>query len=246
MSSAYDVADTPFEEQEFQYSRTGNPTRASFEACLAKLEGGIGGIAYASGISSIAAIIDLIDPASHIIVGNDLYGGTYRFFSEIAQRRADLSVSFVDTNDLNAVAAAIQRNSKLLFLETPSNPMLRIGDLGALSNIASRNGLLSVCDNSVATPFTQQPLQHGFDIAVHSVTKFIGGHSDLTSGSLIVRDNTELLERLRYSQNATGAIQSPFDAFLSLRSLQTLDVRMQRHCSNAQLLAQSLEGRAEL
>lgn len=224
----------------YDYSRSGNPTRAAYETALAALEGGAAGFAFASGLAAIATVLELLDAGDHVVAGADLYGGSYRLFERVRKRSAGLSFSFVDTSDIAAVETAITPQTKLLWVETPSNPLLRIADLTALATLAHRHGLIAVADNTFASPAIQRPIEHGFDIVVHSVTKYIGGHSDLVGGAAVTAD-TELGERLGFLQNAVGAIAGPFDSFLAHRGLKTLPLRMIRHNENALRLARFLE-----
>lgn len=230
----------PGEHLGFEYSRTHNPTRSALERSIASLEQGSHGLAFASGMAAIATFTDLFKPGDHLIVMDDIYGGTYRLFQHVRHLSAHLDISFVDFTDLNAVAATIRPNTRMLWVESPSNPLLKLVDLAAIAELARKHQLLSVCDNTFATPWLQQPLTLGFDAVVHSATKYLNGHSDVISGLIVVGDRPELAERLRYLQNAVGAVPSPFDCFLVLRGIKTLAVRMQRHCDNAMQLAQWL------
>lgn len=230
----------PGEHHGYEYSRTHNPTRTALEHAIASLEQGSHGFAFASGMAAIASFTDLLKPGDHLIVMNDIYGGTYRLFQQVRHHSAHLDVSFVDFTDLNAVANTIRANTRLLWVESPSNPLLKLVDLAAVAQLARQHQLLAVCDNTFATPWLQQPLTLGFDAVVHSATKYLNGHSDVISGLIAVGENTALAEKLRFLQNAVGAIPSPFDCFLVLRGIKTLAVRMQRHCDNALHLAQWL------
>ena len=235
------VQSSPGVHKGFDYSRTRNPTRDALQAAIANLEGGTAGFAFASGMAATSTVLELIDSGSHIIAMHDLYGGSYRLFENVRKRSAGLDVSFVDLTDPVALQAAIRPNTRLLWVETPTNPLLKVVDLGAVAAIARRHGVISVCDNTFATPFVQRPLEHGFDIVVHSATKYLNGHSDCVGGVAAVGGNTALRERLAYLQNAVGAVSGPFDAFLILRGIKTLALRMERHCANALAIAQFLE-----
>jgi len=224
----------------FDYARTRNPTRDALQACLASLEGGRAAFAFASGMAASSTVVELLDTGSHIVATNDLYGGSFRLFERIRKRSAGLSVSFVELADLGAVEAAIRPETRMIWVESPTNPMLKLADLTAIAAIARRRGLISVCDNTFATPYLQRPLEHGIDIVVHSATKFLNGHSDALGGAAIVRDEG-LAEKLKFLQNGLGAVPSAFDCFLILRGIKTLDVRMQRHCANALAVARFLE-----
>ncbi|GIW72405.1 MAG: cystathionine gamma-lyase [Planctomycetota bacterium] len=228
----------PARHKGYEYSRTQNPTRQALEACLAALEGGGEGIAFASGMAAIDAVLRLLETGNHVVAGNDLYGGTYRLFKRVYERFG-LAFSFVDTTDLDAVRAAIRPETALLWIETPSNPLLRVSDLAALARLAHEHGALAVADNTFATPLLQRPLDLGIDIVVHSTTKYLGGHSDVVGGSAITRE-PELARRLRFLQNSAGAVPGPLDCFLTLRGAKTLHVRMERHCDNAERIARWL------
>ena len=232
---------SPGEHQGFEYSRSHNPTRFAYERCVADLESGQHGFAFASGLSAIATVLELLNPGDHVLAMDDLYGGTYRLFEDVRKRSAGLEFSFVDCTDKNSIEAALQPNTKMIWIETPSNPLLKIVDLQLIAGIAKKHGLITVADNTFATPLIQRPLELGFDIVVHSATKYLNGHSDVVSGIAVVGDNKALAEQLKYLQNAVGAIAGPFDSFLVLRGLKTLAVRMQRHCDNALELATWLQ-----
>ncbi|HRD69603.1 MAG TPA: PLP-dependent aspartate aminotransferase family protein [Legionella sp.] len=227
----------PGEHQGYEYSRTHNPTRSAYEACIASLESGQHGFAFASGMAATNTIIDLLDAGDHVIAMDDLYGGSFRLFDKVKTRTNNLSFSFVDMSDSQNIEAAITPKTKLIWLETPSNPMLKLANLREISAIAKKHNLITVADNTFATPWIQRPIETGFDIVIHSATKYLNGHSDVVSGVVVVGDNMELAERFGYLQNACGGIAGPFDSFLVLRSLKTLAVRMQRHCENARELA---------
>jgi len=232
---------SPGEHQGFEYSRTHNPTRFAYERCVAGLEGGTRGFAFASGMAATATLLELLDSGDHVIAMDDLYGGSYRLFERVRTRSAGLSFSYVDMTDPSAFEAAITEKTKLVWIETPTNPMLKIVDIRAIADIAHKRGLIVVVDNTFASPILQRPIEHGADIVMHSATKYLNGHSDMVGGMLVVGDNAELAEQLAFLQNSCGAVQGPFDSFLALRGLKTLHLRMQAHCGNAQALAEFLE-----
>jgi cystathionine gamma-lyase len=237
------VQSSPGVHKGYEYSRTHNPTRDALQASLVNLEGGAAAFAFASGMAASATLLELLDAGSHIVAMHDLYGGSYRLFENVRRRSANLDVSFVDLSDSAALQIALRPTTRLVWVETPTNPLLKLVDLSAVAAIARQRGILSVCDNTFATPYIQRPLEHGFDIVMHSTTKFLNGHSDAIGGAAIVRSGaTELIERLGYLQNALGAVPGPFDSFLTLRGIKTLALRMERHCANALTIAQFLEG----
>lgn len=238
------VQSSPGEHKGFEYSRSQNPTRFAFERAIADLEGGTRGYAFASGLAAIATLLETLDAGAHVIAGEDLYGGSYRLFARVRRRSAALQFSFVDLADLDAVKAAIQPNTRMIWVETPSNPMLRLADLGALAALARSANLVAAADNTFASPFVQRPLEHGFHVVMHSTTKYVGGHSDLVGGALVVGADAALAEQIGFLQNAIGAVASPFDSYLALRGVKTLALRMARHCENALAVARWLEGRA--
>ncbi|MGH8138946.1 MAG: trans-sulfuration enzyme family protein [Steroidobacteraceae bacterium] len=240
------IQSSPGVHKGYEYSRTANPTRDALQAALANLEGGAAGFAFASGMAATATVLELLDSGSHIIAMHDLYGGSYRLFENVRKRSAGHGVSFVDLTNPAALEQAVRPNTRLVWVETPTNPLLKIVDLGAVAQIARRHGLLSVCDNTFATPFIQRPLEHGFDLVVHSTTKYLNGHSDAIGGAAVVRADESLQERLGYLQNALGSVSSPFDSFLTLRGIKTLALRMERHCSNARAIAEFLSGHARV
>lgn len=231
---------SPGVHQGFEYSRTHNPTRFAYERCVAGLEGGSRGFAFASGLAATSTILELLDSGSHVVCMDDVYGGTFRLFERVRRRSAGLDFSFVDLTDPVAFEAAIKPNTRMVWVETPTNPMLKIVDLKAVSAIAKKHGLLMVADNTFASPILQRPLEHGADIVMHSATKYLNGHSDMVGGIAVVGDNAELAEQMAFLQNSVGAVQGPFDSFLALRGLKTLHLRMQAHCANAQALAEWL------
>jgi cystathionine gamma-lyase len=240
------VQSSPGVHKGYEYSRTANPTRDALQSAVANLEGGAAGFAFASGMAATSTVIELLDSGSHIVAMHDLYGGSYRLLENVRKRSAGHDVSFVDLTKPSELEAAIRPNTRLVWVETPTNPLLKLVDLTAITRITRRLGLLSVCDNTFATPFIQRPLEHGFDIVVHSTTKYLNGHSDAIGGAAVVRADESLQERLGYLQNALGSVSGPFDSFLTLRGIKTLALRMQRHCSNAQAIAEFLEGHARV
>ncbi|MCW5982355.1 MAG: PLP-dependent transferase [Bryobacteraceae bacterium] len=235
------VQKSPGVHQGFEYSRSQNPTRFAYERCVADLEGGARGFAFASGLAAMSTILELLDCGSHIVASDDLYGGTFRLFERVRRRSAGLEFTFVDMTDAAAVESALQPNTRMLWVETPSNPMMKLIDLEAVAAAVKRRGLLTVCDNTFATPYIQRPIEYGFDIVAHSATKYLNGHSDVIGGIAVARD-AELGERLAFLQNAVGGVAGPFDSFLALRGLKTLHLRMERHCSNGLAIAEYLEG----
>jgi cystathionine gamma-lyase len=240
------VQSSPGVHQGYDYARTRNPTRDALQAALADLEGGAAAFAFASGMAATATLLELIDAGSHIVAMHDLYGGTYRLLENVRTRSAGLSVSFADLSHPATLEAALRPETRLVWVETPTNPLLKLVDLDAVAYIAHRHGLLAVCDNTFATPFIQRPLEHGFDVVVHSTTKYLNGHSDSLGGAAIVREGSDLAERLAYLQNSVGAVPGPFDAFLTLRGIKTLALRMERHCGNALAVAQFLERHSQV
>jgi cystathionine gamma-lyase len=231
---------SPGVHQGFEYSRTHNPTRFAYERCVAGLEGGSRGFAFASGLAATSTILELLDSGSHVVAMDDLYGGSYRLFERVRRRSAGLDFSFIDLTDPAALEAAIKPDTRMVWVETPTNPMLKIVDLRAVSAVAKKHGLLMVVDNTFASPILQRPLEHGADIVMHSATKYLNGHSDMVGGMAVVGDNPELAEQMAFLQNSIGAVQGPFDSFLALRGLKTLHLRMQAHCANAMALAEWL------
>lgn len=239
------VQDSPGQHRGFDYSRTSNPTRLAYERCVADLEGGHAGFAFASGMAATASVLELLDHGSHIIAMDDLYGGTYRLFENVRRRSAGLEFSFVDLSQPGAAAEALQDNTRMIWVESPSNPLLKLVDLQQIAAFAREHGLLSVMDNTFATPMLQRPIECGFDIVVHSATKYLGGHSDVVGGVAVVRDGA-LAEQLGFIQNAAGGIAGPFDSFLAMRGVKTLSVRMRQHCENARTIAHWLEQRRDI
>ncbi len=232
---------SPGVHQGFEYSRTHNPTRFAYERCVAALEGGRRGFAFASGLAALSTLLELLDHCDHVIAMDDLYGGSYRLFERVRRRSAGLKFSYVDLTDPEALAAAITPDTKLVWIETPTNPLLKIVDIAAIAAIAKKHGLLVAVDNTFASPILQRPLALGADIVMHSATKYLNGHSDMVGGVLVVGDDAGLGEQLAFLQNSVGAVQGPFDSFLALRGLKTLHLRMRAHCDNALALAQWLQ-----
>jgi cystathionine gamma-lyase len=231
---------SPGEHQGFEYSRSHNPTRFAYERCVAELESGTHGYAFASGLAATSTVLELLDAGSHVICMDDVYGGTYRLFERVRHRSAGLNFSFVDLNDLDAVKAALKPNTKMIWCETPTNPLLKLVDIARLSAFAKQHGLLLAVDNTFSSPMLQRPLELGADIVMHSATKYLNGHSDIVGGMIVVKDPA-LAEQMTFLQNAVGGVQGPFDSFLALRGLKTLHLRMQAHCQNAQFIAEKLE-----
>jgi len=235
------VQQSPGVHKGYDYARTQNPTRMAFERCVADLEGGSAAFAFASGLAAIATTLECLDHGSHVIAVDDLYGGSRRLFERVRKRSAGFEMTYLDLTDSARLEAAIRPNTRLVWVETPTNPTLKLIDLGRVSAISRQHGILAAADNTFASPFVQRPLEHGFDLVVHSTTKYLNGHSDMVGGVAVVGDNAELCERLKFLQNAVGAIQGPFDSFLALRGLKTLALRMERHCASALTIAQWLE-----
>jgi len=229
----------PGEHKGFEYSRTRNPTRDALQGCLAALENGKHALAFASGLAATDAVLHLLSAGDHVVLSDDLYGGTFRLADKVF-KRLGIEQSYVDVTDLRAVEAAFRPNTRLVWLETPTNPMLKICDLAALADISRKRGAISVCDNTFATPFYQRPLELGIDVAAHSMTKYLNGHSDVVAGALVTRRD-DLHEKLAFLQNAVGAVPGPLDCFLVLRGLKTLHVRMERHEQNAGIVVQALQ-----
>jgi cystathionine gamma-lyase len=235
------VQESPGVHKGYEYARSQNPTRMAFERCIADLEGGAAAFAFASGLAATATVLDCLDAGSHIVAADDLYGGTRRLFTRVRERSAGLTTTYVDLSDADALEAAIRPDTRLIWIETPSNPLLKLIDLERVAQVAKRHGIWTAADNTFATPWVQRPLEHGFDLVVHSTTKYLNGHSDMVGGTVVVGQNAELRERLAFLQNAVGAISGPFDSFLALRGLKTLALRMERQCASALAIAQWLE-----
>ena len=232
--------ESPGVNKGYAYARGSNPTREAFQRVVADLENGADAFAFASGMAAASTILDLLDSDSHVLAGDDLYGGTYRLFERVRRRSAGHDFSYVDFSDLGSVEAAIKPNTRMLWVETPTNPLMKLADLEALARIAKAHNLIAVADNTFATPWIQRPLDLGFDLVLHSVTKYLNGHSDMIGGAVVARTD-ELAKELKFLQNSIGGIMGPFDAFLANRGVKTLAVRMQRHCDNAMKVARWLE-----
>jgi cystathionine gamma-lyase len=230
---------SPGDHKGYEYSRTQNPTRMAFERCIADLEGGIQGFAFGSGMAATAIVLELLEAGSHVVAMDDLYGGTGRLFDKVRSRSAGLRFSYADLSQAGALEEALEPDTRMIWIETPTNPLLKLVDLKAVSNIANERGILLVVDNTFATPWSQRPLEFGADIVVHSVTKFLNGHSDMVGGIIVVGDD-ELADQLGFLQNSVGSILGPFDSFLALRGLKTLALRMERHNANADAIARWL------
>ena len=239
-SSTY-AQKSPGEHSGFEYSRSQNPTRFAYERCVAALEGGTKGYAFASGLAATSTALEVLSPGDHVIAADDMYGGSYRLFENVRKRSAGLQFSYVDMRDVRAVEQAIRPETRMIWVETPSNPMLKLADLTAIAALAKPRGILTAADNTFATPWHQRPLEMGFDLVMHSATKYLNGHSDMVGGMLVVGDNQDLAEQLTYLQNAVGAVAGPFDSYLALRGLKTFALRMHRHAENAAELAAWLE-----
>jgi cystathionine gamma-lyase len=235
------VQESPGVHKGYEYSRSQNPTRMAYERCIADLESGTAGFAFASGMAATATILELLDSGSHVVAIDDLYGGSYRLFENVRRDSAGLTFSFVDLTAPDALEAAIRPETRMIWVESPTNPLLKVVDLEAIARLGRARGILTCCDNTFATPWIQRPLELGFDLVMHSATKYLNGHSDMVGGVAVVGDRPETRERLGYLQNAVGGIQGPFDSFLALRGLKTLALRMERHCSNAEAVARFLE-----
>jgi cystathionine beta-lyase/cystathionine gamma-synthase len=235
------VQESPGVHKGYEYARTQNPTRMAFERCVADLEGGSAGFAFASGLAATATLLDCLDQGSHIVAADDLYGGTRRLFERVRKRSAGLDATYVDLSDAEALSSAIRPNTRLIWIETPTNPLLKLIDLERVASIARQRRILSAADNTFASPYVQRPLEAGFDLVMHSTTKYLNGHSDMVGGIVVVGENAELQERLAFLQNAVGAVQGPFDSFLALRGVKTLALRMERQAASALAIAQWLE-----
>ena len=247
LSSTY-AQQSPGEHQGFEYTRSHNPTRYALERSIARLEGSalnesedvsFGGFAYSSGLAAISCLLDTLTAGDHVVAMDDLYGGTHRLFTQVRARSQGLQFSFVDLSDTTALEAAITDKTKLIWVETPTNPMLKVADLAAIARIARERGILTACDNTFATPILQRPLEIGFDVVMHSATKYLGGHSDVVAG-VLVAGNADIAAQLRFHQNSVGSILGPFDSYLVLRGIKTLDLRMRRHCESARKIADML------
>ncbi|WP_426286862.1 trans-sulfuration enzyme family protein [Luteibacter sp. E-22] len=234
------VQSSPGKHQGYEYSRSQNPTRMAYERCVADLEGGVAGFAFASGLAAAATVLDLLDSGSHVIAMDDLYGGSYRLFERVRKRSAGLAFDFVDLNDPAALKAALKPTTRMIWVETPTNPMLKLVDLRKVAAFAKKHGLLLVVDNTFCSPMLQRPIEWGADIVLHSATKYLNGHSDMVGG-MVVAAHAEVAEQMAFLQNSVGAIAGPFDAFLAMRGVKTLHLRMRQHCQSATELAHWLE-----
>lgn len=230
----------------YEYARSQNPTRMAFERAIADLESGTAGFAFASGLAGIATVLETLDSGDHIVATDDIYGGSFRLMERVRKRSAGLKVSFVDFTDLAAVEAAIGPRTRMLWVETPTNPLLRIVDLAAVAALGRSKGIVTVADNTFASPYIQRPLELGIDVVVHSTTKYLNGHSDMVGGVVVVGENAALRDQLKFLQNAIGGISGPFDSFLALRGVKTLALRMERHSINGQRIAEWLERRGDV
>ena len=237
--------ESPGKHKGLDYARTHNPTRFAYERCVADLEGGTHGFAFASGMAATATVLELLAAGAHVVALDDLYGGTRRLFERVRRRSANLDFSYSALSNKKALAAAITAKTKMIWVETPSNPLLKLVDLAMVAEAAKAKGILAVADNTFASPWVQRPLEHGFDIVVHSATKYLNGHSDLVGG-VAVTARADLAGELGFLQNAIGSVPSAFDCFLVTRGLKTLALRMQRHCENAAEIARWLEGHKKI
>ncbi len=235
------VQSSPGVHKGYEYSRTQNPTRMAYERCIADLEGGSRGYAFASGLAAASTLLDLLDTGSHVIAMNDLYGGSYRLFERVRRRSAGLDFTFLDLNDVSALKAAVKPNTRMIWAETPTNPMLTLVDLAKVGAFARKHGLILVVDNTFCSPMLQRPLETGAHLVLHSATKYLNGHSDMVGGVVVAGDDTELAEQMAFLHNSVGAIGGPFDSFLALRGLKTLHLRMREHCKSALEIAGWLE-----
>jgi cystathionine gamma-lyase len=234
------VQQSPGKHKGYEYSRTQNPTRMAYERCVADLEGGVAGFAFGSGLAAAATVLDMLDSGSHVIAMDDLYGGSYRLFERVRRRSAGLDFTFIDLNDAGALKAALKPNTKMIWAETPTNPMLKLVDLSKVAAFAKKHGLILVVDNTFCSPMIQRPLEFGVDLVLHSATKYLNGHSDMVGG-VVVAGSRELAEQMAFLQNSVGAIAGPFDSFLAMRGLKTLHLRMKAHCESAHELARWLQ-----
>jgi cystathionine gamma-lyase len=240
------VQESPGVHKGYEYSRSQNPTRMAYERCVADLESGSAGFAFASGMAATSTALELLDSGAHVVAMEDLYGGSRRLFSRVRERSAGLAFTYADLSQPEALEAAIRPETRMIWVESPTNPLLRLVDLEAVAAIGRRRGIVTVCDNTFASPWVQRPLEHGFDIVMHSATKYLNGHSDMVGGVLVVGPNAEIREKLVFLQNAIGAVAGPFDSFLALRGLKTLALRMERHCQNAMAVAHFLESHPKI
>src|SRR5256885_10578905 len=240
------VQESPGKHKGYDYARSINPTRLAYEKCIADLEGGTRGFAFASGLAAMSTALEILDSGSHIVASDDVYGGTFRMFEKVRRRSANLDFTFVDLTNASRLEKSIKPNTRMVWIETPSNPLLKLIDIEAIAKIARERKILSVSDNTFASPWLQRPIESGFDMVIHSATKYLNGHSDMVGGVIVVGENKELADQIAFLQNAVGAIAGPFDSFLALRGLKTLALRMERHCSNALEIARWLEGQSQV
>jgi cystathionine gamma-lyase len=236
------VQESPGRHKGYDYSRSINPTRLAYERCVADIESGTRGWAFASGLAAMATALDTLESGSHVVVSDDLYGGTFRLFERVRRRSANLDFTFIDMTDAEDVERAMKPNTRMVWVETPSNPLLKLIDLEAVAKIARKHNAISVSDNTFASPWAQRPIEFGFDMVIHSATKYLNGHSDMVGGVAVVGENQELADQMQFLQNAVGGIAGPFDSFLALRGLKTLALRMERHSENALEIAQTFQG----
>jgi len=234
------VQASPGVHKGYEYSRTQNPTRMAYERCVADLEGGVAGFAFGSGLAGAATVLDMLETGSHVIAMDDLYGGTYRLFERVRRQSAGLDFTFLDLNDTAALKAALKPNTRMIWAETPTNPMLKLVDLAKLSSFAKKHGLILVVDNTFCSPMLQRPIEFGADLVLHSATKYLNGHSDMVGG-IVVAANDAMAQRMAFLQNSVGAVAGPFDSFLAMRGLKTLHLRMKAHCESALDIAKWLE-----
>src|SRR5205085_3660189 len=235
------VQESPGKHKGYDYARSINPTRLAYERCIADLEGGTRGFAFASGLAAMSTVLELLDSGSHVVVSDDLYGGTFRLFEKVRRRSANLDFTYLDLTEASRFEKAIKPNTRMVWIETPSNPLLKIIDLDAIAKIARQHGIIAVADNTFASPWIQRPLEFGFDLVIHSATKYLNGHSDMVGGVAVVGEKKELGDQMAFLQNSVGGVAGPFDSFLVMRSLKTLALRMERHCGNALEIARWLE-----
>jgi cystathionine gamma-lyase len=240
------VQESPGKHKCYDYSRSINPTRLAYERCIADLESGTRGFAFASGLAAMSTALELLDSGSHVVVSDDLYGGTFRLFNKVRKRSANLDFTYIDLTDPDQLENAIKPNTRMVWIETPSNPLLKIIDMHAIGKIARKHNLIAVSDNTFASPWIQRPLEFGFDLVVHSATKYLNGHFDLVGGVAVVGEKKELADQMAFLQNSVGGVAGAFDSFLVMRSLKTLALRMERHCSNALEIARWLEEQTEV
>lgn len=240
------VQQSPGVHKGYEYSRSANPTRTALESCIASLEEGKWAYAFASGLAAENAVLETLDAGSHILAMEDMYGGTYRLFDKVKKKSSGLEVTYLDLNNEQKLEDSIRENTRLIWVETPTNPMLNIVDLQKVASVAKKHGIITVCDNTFATPCLQKPFEFGIDVVVHSATKYLNGHSDVIAGIVVVHEKQVLADKIKFVQNATGGILSPFESFLLLRGLKTLPLRMKEHCLNASKIAAFLESHPKI